>query len=216
MAHYTLGGILIDPECRTRIGGLFAAGEVEANVHGANRLAGNALPEIQVFGAKAGEKAAHWASERVHMDCDRQEVEEEAGRIESFLKPEINSMSPAQLKAKLQGVMWRHVGIERTKEGLQGAIEAIARIKQQELPRLSVPPIRAFNLPWVEALEVSHMLDLADMITRAALMREETRGHHFRLDFPERDDEHWHKHIITRKEDGEMQLWTEQINEKGV
>jgi len=214
MAHYTLGGIRINADCETNVGGLYAAGEVEGNVHGANRLAGNALPETQVFGAKAGEKSAQWAKEHDLMHWDREEVEREIERIEAFLQPKEGSFIPSKLMAKLQDIMWKYVGINRNGKGLEKAIRKIERIKRKELPRISTPPIRKFNLSWIDALEFSHMLELCHMVARSALMREETRGHHFRLDFPEADNKNWVKHIIIRKEGEGIRIWTEPANEK--
>jgi len=211
MAHYTLGGILIDSECQTRVSGLYGAGEAEGNVHGANRLGGNALPETQVFGAKAGEMAARWAKEHDSIGCNPQEVEDEAKRMESLFELKTDSINPTMLKKKLQAIMWSHVGPERKGTALKEAVEFVARMKEQDLPRMAIPPIRKFSLQWLEALEVPKMLDLSEIVAKAALLREETRGHHFRSDFPNREDGTWLKHIITRKERGEMKLWTKPV-----
>jgi len=211
MAHYTLGGIMIDSECRTRLFGLYGAGEAEGNVHGANRLGGNALPETQVFGTKAGEMAAQWAREHDYVSVNPQGVEDEVKRMESLFEPKADMINPAMLKRKLQSMMWSHVGPERAERTLKEAIELIARMKEQDLPRMAIPSIREFSLQWLEALEVPKMLDLSEIVAKAALLREETRGHHFRLDFPNQDDETWLKHIIIRKERGEMKLWTRPI-----
>jgi len=212
MAHYTLGGIMIDSECKTRVFGLYGAGEAEGNVHGANRLGGNALPETQVFGTKAGELAAQWARGHDYVDWNPQEVDDEAKRMESLLELKINPINPTVLKRNLQSIMWSHVGPEREERSLKEAIEVISRMKEQDLPRLAIPRIREFNLQWLEALEIPKMLDLSEMVVKAALLREETRGHHFRSDFPERNDETWLKHIIIRKERGEMKLWTKPVD----
>jgi fumarate reductase (CoM/CoB) subunit A len=211
MAHYTLGGILIDSECRTRVFGLYGAGEAEGNVHGANRLGGNALPETQVFGAKAGEMAARWAREHDYVGCNPQEVEDEVKRIESPFDIKADSINPTILKRKLQDIMWSHVGPERNGTILKEAVELIARMKEQDLPRMTVPSIREFSLQWLEALELPKMLDLCEIVAKAALLRQETRGHHFRSDFPNREDGIWLKHIIIHKENGEMKLWTRPV-----
>jgi fumarate reductase (CoM/CoB) subunit A len=211
MAHYTLGGIMIDSECKTRVFGLYAAGEAEGNVHGANRLGGNALPETQVFGTKAGEMAARWAKGHDYVGCNPQEVENEVKGMESLFEIKTDSINPTVLKRKLQSMMWSHVGPERTERTLKEAIELISRMKYQDLPRMAVPSIREFSLQWLEALEVPKMLDLSEIVAKAALLRQETRGHHFRSDFPNQDDETWLKHIIVRKERGEMKLWTRPV-----
>ena len=213
MAHYALGGIRIDSECRTRVFGLYGAGETAGNVHGANRLEGNALPEVQVFGAKAGEMAAHWAKGHDYMDWNIQEVDYEIKRMESLSEPKRNAINPSQLKTRLQSIMWNYVGPERDETKLRLAIQEIERMKKQDIDRMTIPPIRVFNLQWVHAIEVSQMLDVSEMIARAALIREETRGHHVRKDFPEKDDKNWLRHTLIRKEGGKMKLWTEPVEE---
>jgi succinate dehydrogenase/fumarate reductase flavoprotein subunit len=132
--------------------------------------------------------------------------------MESLLELKINPINPTMLKRNLQSIMWSHVGPEREERNLKEAIEVISRMKEQDLPRLAIPRIREFNLQWLEALEIPKMLDLSEMVVKAALLREETRGHHFRSDFPERNDETWLKHIIIRKERGEMKLWTKPVD----
>ena len=211
MAHYTLGGIMIDSECCTRVPGLFAAGEAEGNVHGANRLGGNALPETQVFGTKAGEKAVQWAREHDYASWNPQEVDDEIERMNSLFEPKTNLLNPTLLKKNLQTIMWSHAGPVREERALKEAVEVISKMKEQDLPRLTIPRIREFNLQWLEALEVSKMLDLSEMVVRAALLREETRGHHFRSDFPDRNDDSWLQHTMIRKERGEMKLWTRPV-----
>lgn len=212
MAHYTLGGIKIDTSCRTNVPGLYAAGEVASNVHGANRLAGNALSETQVFGAKAGEAAAQWAHQYDFSGFNHEEVETESIRIESFLKTAADPIHPSQLKERLQTLMWTHVGIHREEERLREAIQEIERMRKVDLARLSVPLIREFNLPRVEALEIQHLIGLAEMVAKTALMRKETRGHHFRSDHPERDDQNWLKHILIGKDKDGMNIWIENLN----
>lgn len=212
MAHYTLGGIKIDTSCRTNVPGLYAAGEVASNVHGANRLAGNALSETQVFGAKAGEAAAQWAHQYDFSGFSHEEVETESIRIESFLKTAADPIHPSQLKERLQTLMWTHVGIHREEERLREAIQEIERMRKVDLARLSVPLIREFNLPRVEALEIQHLIGLAEMVAKTALMRKETRGHHFRSDHPERDDQNWLKHILIGKDKDGMNIWIENLN----
>jgi len=109
--------------------------------------------------------------------------------------------------------MWNYVGPERDETKLRLAIQEIERMKKQDIDRMTIPPIRVFNLQWVHAIEVSQMLDVSEMIARAALIREETRGHHVRKDFPEKDDKNWLRHTLIRKEGGKMKLWTEPVEE---
>jgi succinate dehydrogenase/fumarate reductase flavoprotein subunit len=214
MAHYTLGGIKINADCETAVRGLFAAGEVEGNVHGANRLAGNALPETQVFGAKAGEKSSQWAKENDFVPLIPGELGIEVERVEAFIQPKRNSLTPSVRMAELQDTMWKYLGINRDSRGIQKAVAEIERMKLEDLPRVVAPSIRKFNVSWVEALEFSNMLDICALVAQSALMREETRGHHFRIDFPDRDDENWLKHILIKKVGKDMRLWTEDADQK--
>jgi len=131
--------------------------------------------------------------------------------MESLFQLKKNPINPTMLKKKLQGIMWSHVGPEREERTLKEVIEVISRMKERDLPRLTIPRIKEFNLQWLEALEVPKMLDLSEIVSKAALLREETRGHHFRSDFPDRNDVTWLKHIIIRKVRGEMKLWTKPV-----
>jgi succinate dehydrogenase/fumarate reductase flavoprotein subunit len=110
--------------------------------------------------------------------------------------------------------MWAQVGVNRQEQGLSQALAAIAKMKADYLPRLTVDPARVFNLSWIQALETANMLELAGLVTEAALARQETRGHHFRLDFPQRNDEQWLKHIVFRRENGENKRWTEPASKR--
>jgi succinate dehydrogenase/fumarate reductase flavoprotein subunit len=109
--------------------------------------------------------------------------------------------------------MWNYVGPEREETKLRIAIQEIERMKKQDIGRMVIPPIRIFNLQWVHALEVSQILDVSEMIVRVALIRKETRGHHVRKDFLEKDDKNWLRHTLIRKEGGKMKLWTEPVEE---
>jgi succinate dehydrogenase/fumarate reductase flavoprotein subunit len=212
MAHFTIGGIKINADCEATVAGLYAAGEVEGNIHGANRLAGNALPETQVFGAVAGQGAARWAQGHDLIPWDIEDVESEIRRIEAVLQPRKNFLSPSRCTAKLQETMWKYLGVNRDAAGIEKAIGELERMQREDLPQLAAPAVRKFNLAWLEAIEFSHMLELSQVVARSALMRTETRGHHFRLDYPQSDDQNWSRHILAgRKGDG-IRLWTEPAN----
>ncbi len=211
MAHYTLGGIKINPKCETEAAGLYAAGEAEGNVHGANRLGGNALCETQVFGAIAGRNAAEWAGKNGHAAIDRADIEQETKKAELLFDAGARNPKPSHLKRKIQTIMWERVGPERNGAGLASAVEEIRKIREKDLPLMRVPAVRAFNLQWLEAMEVEKMADLAEIAARAAMMREETRGHHFRSDFPDRDDSVWLAHTVACKKGTEIGLWKEPV-----
>lgn len=195
-AHYCLGGIRIDALGRTNLAGLYAAGEVTGNVHGANRLSGNALSETQVFGLRAAEQACDHAARagRSTVPCEA-EVLAEYGQIGAWRAPKPDGLRPIALKETLQALMDRHVGLERDEAGLRQALGAVRDLRGQQLPRLQVPPGRRFCYELQEAYEVRGMLDLAEIVILSALARQETRGHHFRTDYPERDREPMHTAI---------------------
>jgi fumarate reductase (CoM/CoB) subunit A len=211
MAHYTIGGIRINETCETEVGGLFAAGEAEGNLHGANRIGGNALAETQVFGSIAGETAARWANVNSFCSPDPKEIRVELRRIEKVFEQKKNPLTPSEFKKTLQTTMWKYVGPNRQEQGLKKAISDLSNFRERDLPRLTIPSIRRFNLAWIDALETSQMLDLAEMVAQSALMRKETRGHHFRSDYPDKDDSNWLRHTIIRKERGEMKLWAKAL-----
>jgi L-aspartate oxidase len=181
-AHYTIGGVCVDHQGRTRVGGLFACGEVTASgLHGANRLASNSLLEGLVQGRWAGEVAAAEAvagpASPVHVSGDG------TGSEPGF-------MDEDDLRTSLKALMWRGVGIERNGGNLTGALGAVRGWEGFAL-RVGVERI--------ERLTLLNMLLVARMITESALLREESRGTHSRKDFPRRDDEAWRVHVVHRR-----------------
>jgi succinate dehydrogenase/fumarate reductase flavoprotein subunit len=186
-AHYCLGGIRIDEYGRTNIAGMYAAGEVTGNVHGANRLSGNALSETQVFGVRAAEQACLHAERGAHSGADfTADVLNEQRTIEAWRAGRADGVRPIVLKEELQALMDRHVGLERDEAGLKQALEDIRSLRRDRLPKLRVSGGRRFCYEVQEAYEVRGMLDLAEIVILSALARKETRGHHFRTDYPER------------------------------
>lgn len=186
-AHYCLGGIKIDEYGRTNIEGLYAAGEVTGNVHGANRLSGNALTETQVFGVRAAQQACEYADKAAQASMDYEEmVLSEHRRVRDWKAAKPNGLRPIVLKEELQGVMDRYVGLERDQAGLQQALAAVRTLRRERVPALAVAAGRRFCYEVQEAYEVRGMLDLAELVILSALERKETRGHHYRTDHPDR------------------------------
>jgi succinate dehydrogenase/fumarate reductase flavoprotein subunit len=195
-AHYCLGGIRIDEFGRTNVEGLYAAGEVTGNVHGANRLSGNALSETQVFGARSAKVACEYA-DRVTLrpSTHKTVVVNEYQTMSQWKKSKANGIRPIELKSRLQAVMDQYVGMERDAQGLSKGLSEVRRLREELLPNLAVTPIRRFCYEVQEAYEVRGMLDLAEMVILSARARKETRGHHYRLDFPQTDGEPFHTFI---------------------
>lgn len=194
-AHHFMGGARINPQCETSISNLYAAGEAAGGVHGANRLGGNALAETQVFGMRAGEAAAKNVLES-SFKMDPSSLEREEERIEKIFKN--GDYYPFQLKKELQEVMWNNVAIIRRENGLKSALKEIVAIKNK-MGRMIVPDGRGYNQHLLDALELENMVLIAELVTKSALIREESRGAHYRADYPDRKDE-WKKSIVLNKD----------------
>lgn len=203
-AHFFMGGVRINERCESTVAGLFAAGEVAGGVHGANRMGGNALSEILVFGARAGRFAATYAmaSDMERLDWDM--VEKETQELFRFFRNE--GAAPLYVRQRIRETMETHMGVVRDRKGLDMALRKIEEISEEGLS-MKVPPIRTFNLSWAEAIEVSLMIPVAEMMVRSALFREESRGAHYREDFPD-TEEKWTRHVRVRFTDGCMALDT--------
>jgi succinate dehydrogenase/fumarate reductase flavoprotein subunit len=215
-AHYTMGGVHIDEGARTTVPGLFAAGEAAGNLHGANRVSGNALAETQVFGALAGESAARWA--RAKGPCPPLDISAELGAVQDLLKgwgPKEDGPRPHEVRGRMKKTIWEKCGVERDSRGLlQGAAELEA-MEKEILPFMAVPEISggtsygAYPRGVEEALEVRMMICLGRLVLRSALFRKETRGHHVRTDYPSSLEEPRHTFISKGKEprEGDVKRW---------
>jgi fumarate reductase (CoM/CoB) subunit A len=195
-AHFCMGGVVTDSEARTAMAGLFAAGEVCAGVHGANRLAGNALSEILVMGEVAGTNAGLSAKETAFPQVPEREVLRERDRLEALFSDA--GEDAKEFCRSLQSVMWEKAGIIRSAVGLSGAL---ARI--EELETLS-RTCRAENpVQLMRRLDLDHTLRVSKMVCKAALYRTESRGAHYRSDCPQERNPEWLKNILIRKADGQ-------------
>jgi succinate dehydrogenase/fumarate reductase flavoprotein subunit len=203
-----LGGIEIDPDCRTNLDGFFAAGEITGGVHGGRRLGGNALTDCIVFGTRAGKSAARYA---LRNDLPQDSPEQVKGKKEMLLeimkRPPEPAASPDALQERIKSLMFDHVGILRKGDGLSKALNELREMKEELLPNLSAKGLRELK----KAVEVTNMVLTSEMVTRAALLREESRGDHYRLDFPERDDRNWLKQITVKDKEGKIDLGTQPI-----
>jgi succinate dehydrogenase/fumarate reductase flavoprotein subunit len=198
-AHFCMGGVSIDEHAETSVPGLFAAGEVCAGVHGANRLGGNALAEVFSVGGIAGEQAARRVGELNPPDLPEQELVAERDRLESVLSGEGGDLK--ELGRTLKDLMWRKAGIIRDKQGLEEALETIAGLEDR-IKEARVQDYRQL----MRYLEFRHLMLLSEMVCRAALLRTESRGAHYRSDYPAEDDEKWLKNIEILKQDSTMSL----------
>jgi fumarate reductase (CoM/CoB) subunit A len=198
-AHYVCGGIKINTQSQSTVPGLFAVGECSGGPHGAGRIGGNSLTEILVFGKRAGAEAAAFANSNNAGAPDTEEVLSEANRVTSYLSRERSGPRPNVIKARLQQLMNDYVGVVRNDAGLRSTIAEFERMECEDLPTMSTAEDnRVGNYDWVEALEITAMIRFARAMAGAALLRTESRGAHYREDYPELDDKNWLQNIVIR------------------
>jgi len=202
-AHHFMGGVVINEWCETGVPGLYAAGEVAAGIHGANRLAGNALTETQVFGAFAGRHAAEAARLDSPRAVPRGQADVIRDRILKVLKGD-GGADPLELKNELTEVMSRYVGVIRDEDGLRKAAKMLDRINEEKIGNLCMRGERSFEM-LAQLLEVENLLMVGCLVTKAAMLRRETRGAHNREDYPELD-EAWARNIVLQWDKGKTRV----------
>jgi succinate dehydrogenase flavoprotein subunit len=206
--HYAMGGIRVDGDTQmTTIPGLFAAGECAAGLHGANRLGGNSLSDLLVFGKRAGEHAAAFAAQHPAAPPASDAVDAVARyALEPFGRTGDVTEGPYQVQHDLQGMMQELVGIVRREDEMQTALDGLGAMRERAA-RVSVPGNREFNPGWHTALDLANLLTISEAITRSALERKESRGGHFRDDYPEKDPAFAHFNIVvSRGASGQMEV----------
>lgn len=204
--HYTMGGIRVEPEnCASSISGLFAAGEVAAGLHGANRLGGNSLSDIIVFGKRAGEGAAEFAKQVSFGVVHDAEIADEIETLQLPFNIK-DGESPYKIHAELQETMQTDCMIARSEEGLTRCLNKILEL-QHRAQKLSVGGNRVYNPGWHAARDLRFLLKTSEVIVRCALERKESRGAQWRLDYPKLDNEYWGKHnLIATNRNGEVKI----------
>ncbi len=193
-AHHFMGGLKINTDASTSLKNLFGAGEVCGGVHGANRLGGNALADTQVFGKIAGVSASE-AAKSTELKTNEEQVEAEASRIEGLIKK--GTIKPQEFKNNIKNLMWEKVAIVRDEKTLNEALGQLQEM-QKDLEKLDVSDKKQYNTDLVTALEVINMVEICILTVKSAILRRESRGAHFRSDFPETKDE-WKKSIVMGK-----------------
>jgi succinate dehydrogenase / fumarate reductase flavoprotein subunit len=211
--HYVMGGVRVDGDSQmTNVPGLFAAGEVAAGLHGANRLGGNSLSDLLVFGRRAGLYAAKFAKENATGSVD-------AGQVATIQKNALTPFErsskegPYQVQEDLQESMQALVGIVRNEGEMQEALQKLGELKQRA-GSVKVGGNREYNPGWHTALDLENLLTVTEAVARCALERKESRGGHFREDFPDKDPEcaKWNS-VVSRGADGSMQFRKEPIKD---
>jgi fumarate reductase flavoprotein subunit len=208
--HYMMGGVHTDIDGATPLAGLYAAGEVACvSINGANRLGSNSLPELLVFGARAGRAAAEYVSTQTDPNSSLlAQAEDEKRRLErDFLYKTDGAERPATIRAEMQEAMEQGAGIYRSGEGLTRAADRLRELQERFRNVAVQDSSRTFNTELTAVLELSFMLDVAESIIHCALRREESRGAHQRTDFTGRDDERFLAHSLTyRNADGSSRI----------
>jgi succinate dehydrogenase/fumarate reductase flavoprotein subunit len=205
--HFFMGGAKVDENWQTTISGLFMVGENAAGIHGANRLSQNALAELLVSGTRAGKAAALLAAEINQAKIDPREAKFAIESVSQLFARETD-IRPLALRNRLRQLMWEKVGLYRTQSSLRDALEDLetieAHLDQQSLSVRS----RHHNLELVQSFENYFLFSTAMCVTRAALQRTESRGAHYREDYPVRDDRNWIKHVVIRQMDNKFDMDT--------
>jgi succinate dehydrogenase / fumarate reductase flavoprotein subunit len=209
--HYAMGGIRVDGETQmSNVPGLFAAGECAAGLNGANRLGGNSLSDLLVFGKRAGEFAAKYAKENPAVEVSDAEIDaavaEALAPFERGAEAAASTEGPYQVQHELQETMQALVGIVRREDEMTQALDAIGTLKKRA-DRVAVYGHREYNPGWHTAIDLKHLLTVSEAITRSALERQESRGGHFREDYEAKDPTFGAVNMVVWKgADGTMQL----------
>ena len=214
--HYIMGGIRVNGDSQmSNVPGLFAAGEAAAGLHGANRLGGNSLSDLIVFGKRAGEYAAKFAKEHGAGPINDTQIEEAARKaLEPFdrgAKSGGSAEGPYQVQHDLQEMMQSLVGIVRREDEMSRALDGIGKLSARA-GQVAVYGHREYNPGWHTAVDLKNLLTVAEAITRSAVDRKESRGGHFREDFPDKDPQaQKYNTVISKAADGSMKLRREPI-----
>lgn len=202
-SHFFMGGIRVNENCETSIPGLCAAGEVAGGTHGANRLSGNAFTQIFVQGVRAGVCAAALAGMVDPVKPDKKQVANIEERLLRYLRND-DGPRPLKVRKELQKVAWEKAGIIRDGSSLKGALSYIRELKKDTLPRLATGATeRQYNREWMEAIQLENLTTILEAIANSALMREESRGAHYRKDF-KKTSKDWLCNIILKNDHGEI------------
>lgn len=210
--HYIMGGIRVDADSQmSTVPGLFACGECAAGLHGANRLGGNSLSDLLVFGQRAGQYAADFARANSAPSVDQGAIEQEMRMALEPFERGSTAEGPYQVQEALQSTMQNLVGIVRVESEMERALTELESLRKRA-ERVGVPGNREYNPGWHTALDLRHLLVVSEAIARSALARKESRGGHFRDDYPDKDPAFGtFNHVVTRGRSGDMQLTQQPI-----
>jgi succinate dehydrogenase/fumarate reductase flavoprotein subunit len=201
-SHFIMGGVRVNEKTETTLPGLFATGEIMGSVHGACRLSGYSFSQWIVFGFEAGLRAAEYARKADHAGPVSGELmRHEEDLVRRFMEAKADPLTVNALKKRLQQVMERDVFVVRNKEGVERALREIDVI-EADIARIQVPTFRRLNLEWMRAIEFPSVVEAARIIALSARARVESRGFHYRSDFPKEDNAEWLRHTVVKLEGG--------------
>jgi succinate dehydrogenase flavoprotein subunit len=203
--HYMMGGIKTDVHGQTPVPGLYAAGEVACvSVHGGNRLGANSLLDTLIFGRRSGEHAARRSSGMAMPETSDAQLRDDVAQLDAIMARERKGRRMSEMKLELGVTLNNHVAVFRDEAGLRQAHEVVRRLKEESRTAYIDDRGKVFNQDVLAAVEFEYMLEVAECIVVAALERKESRGAHTRIDYPERDDANWLKHITTSVNGGDV------------
>jgi succinate dehydrogenase / fumarate reductase flavoprotein subunit/fumarate reductase flavoprotein subunit len=203
-AHFFMGGVRIDPGCHTDLDGLYAAGEDAGGVHGANRLGGNGIADSTVFGGLAGDSMANDVIGRELPPFDERQVTEIVKKVEAPLGREGSDLYP--LRDEMRVSNWEKLGIIREEKGLQEGLGVIRELKEK-MGRVGISEARSYNILWNDWLNMSNLLDVSEIVGISALERKESRGAHYRSDFPKKNNREYLKNFFIKRQNAEIKIY---------
>jgi fumarate reductase flavoprotein subunit len=203
-AHFFMGGALINTRCQTDLDGLYAAGEDAGGIHGANRLGGNGIADSTVFGGIAGDSMADDVIGRKRADFDEEQVLEIVKKVEAPLGREGLDLYP--LRETMRQRNWEKLGIIREEKGLQEGLNILGELREK-VGRVGIPAGRSYNILWNDWLNMTNLLDVSEIVGISALERRESRGAHYRSDFPQKNNQEYLKNFFIKRENGERRVY---------
>jgi fumarate reductase flavoprotein subunit len=207
-AHFFMGGAVINTRCLTSLEGLYAAGEDAGGVHGANRLGGNGIADSTVFGGIAGDSMANDVIGREFAPFDEKQVAEIIKQAEAPLKREGLDLYPLRDKLRLSN--WEKLGIIREGKELQEGLQTIQELKEK-MNQVGITGGPAYNISWNDWLNMGNLLEASEMVGWSALERKESRGAHYRSDFPQKNNWEYLKNFYIRREKGEIKIYNRPV-----
>ena len=209
--HFWTGGIKINEHCETNLPGLYAAGEGTGGVHGSNRVSGNALTMTQVWGPRAGEAAAKFVKDQGRVEPDVEQAKELKEKILAPLNRK-SGTSPIEIRKETRRLSHLYLNAVRDGKNLEETLLRVEELKEQEKTVFTKNPnLLQYNMEWIEALQTENLLSIMEMVGKASLLREESRGAMFRQDFNDTDGVNWLKNIIIYQESDQMNVRTEPV-----